>query len=210
MRHFAAFPAAALRRSRRRRGTLIYALDVTPTGCLTLLALSLLALACESKKKPLPPLPSSEPAPSVAAAPTSETPAVAAYPPGMAPPDDAATDAAPPEPKTGVCAFNESGYDGQDTKSNEKMIVKVKDDKIVAAEYSYRGSYALDGESDKLDIPLVESKWLELELPMTSGTKKFQVRIKADVIELEGVATEDADGDCQWEKPVKDDKKKKK
>lgn len=166
-------------------------------------------MACEDKPKPLrSPV---EAPPSAQATPTAETPAVAAYPPGMAPPEDAGSDAAPREPKTGVCAFNESGYDGQDTKSNEKMIVKIKADKIVAAEYSYRGSYALDGKSDKLDIPLVQNKWLAIELPMTSGTKTFEVKIKDDVIDLKGVATQDADGDCQWEKPELDkDKKKKK
>lgn len=171
----------------------------------------LLATACDDKKKPVP-VPSATPEPTSAAPkPTEETPAVAAYPPGMAPPEDAGSDAAPSEPKTGVCAFNEQSYDGQDTKSNEKMVVKIKDDRIVAAEYTYRGSYAVDGKSDKLDIPLVENKWLDFELPMTSGTRKFQVRIKANVMDFKGVATEDADGDCQWEKPEKEkDKKKKK
>lgn len=171
----------------------------------------LLATACDEKKKP-PPVPSAAPEPVASAAPpaTDEAPAVAAYPPGMAPPEDAGTDAGPPEPKTGVCAFNESSYDGQDTKSNEKMVVKIKADKIVAAEYTYRGSYAVDGKSDKLDIPFVQNKWIELELPMTSGTKKFQIKIKDDVIDFKGVATEGADGDCQWEKPEPEKGKKKK
>lgn len=175
-----------------------------------LVLLLALAAACEEKKKPLPP-PLAEGTPSASAAPPSEAPAVAAYPPGMAPPDDAGSDAGPAEAKTGVCAFNESSYDGQDTKSNEKMVVKIKADTIVAAEYSYRGSYAVDGKSDKLNIPLVPNKWIKLELPMTSGSKTFEVKIKDDVIDFKGVATEGADGDCQWEKPEKDkDKKKKK
>ncbi|MFO0570835.1 MAG: hypothetical protein U0263_34680 [Polyangiaceae bacterium] len=167
-----------------------------------------LAPGCEEKKKPGP-APAATPEPSRAPAATEAPPPVAAYPPGMAPPEDAGVDAAPPEPKTGVCAFNESSYDGPDTKSNEKMVVKIKADRIVAAEYSYRGSYAIDGKSDKLDLPLVENKWLEFELPMTSGKKTFQVKIKDDVIDFKGTATEDADGDCQWEKPEKDPKKKK-
>ena len=174
---------------------------------LTLL-LVLSTTACEDKQKPA--LPFVEPPPSAVTTTTSETPAIAAYPPGMAPPEDAGSDAAPPEPTTGVCAFNASGYDGQDTKSNEKLIVKIKADKIVAAEYSYRGSYALDGKSDKLDIPVVQNKWLSFELPMTSGTKTFEVKIKDDVIDLKGVAAQDADGDCQWEKPEPDKVKKKK
>ncbi len=175
------------------------------------LTLLLFATACDDRKKAAPsPSAVPESTASVATAATEPTPAVAAYPPGMAPPEDAGSDAAPPEAKTGVCAFNEQSYDGQDTKSNEKMVVKIKADKIVAAEYTYRGSYAVDGKTDKLDIPLVENKWLEFELPMTSGTRKFQVKIKANVMDFKGVATEDADGDCQWEKPEKEKDKKKK
>src|SRR5262245_38592008 len=33
-------------------------------------------------------------------------------------------------PKSGVCAFQENGYDNADTRSEEKMVVKIKDDKI--------------------------------------------------------------------------------
>jgi len=174
-------------------------------------ALLLVVVACEEKKKPLP-VPSAAPeTASAAPALTEPQPVAVAYPPGMAPPDDAGTDAAPPEAKTGVCAFNESGYDGQDTKSNEKMVVKIKADRIVAAEYSYRGSYAVDGKTDKLDIPLVQNKWIDFELPMTSGTKKFQVKVRSDVADFKGVATEGVEGDCQWEKPEPEkDKKKKK
>lgn len=174
---------------------------------LVLLACSL-SLGCEEKKKPPPPAAASE-EPKPAPTPTEEQPAVVAYPPGMAPPEDAGPDAPPPEPKTGVCSFHESGYDGQDTKSDEKMIVKVKDDKIVAAEYVYRGSYAIDGKSDQLSVPYQPGKWVEFELPMTSGTKKFKVKIKDDVIELKGTAAQDANGDCQYEKPEKEEKKKK-
>ena len=169
-----------------------------------LLALPLLS-GCEDKKKPVPPPPpSAEPKP--AATSKEEQPAVVAYPPGMAPPEDAGPDAPPPEPKTGVCSFHESGYDGQDTKSDEKMIVKVKDDKIVAAEYVYRGSYAIDGKTDQLSVPFEQGKWVEIELPMTSGSKKFKVKIKNDVIELKGTAAQDANGDCVYVKPDKPDK----
>lgn len=169
---------------------------------------ALLLFACEDKKKPV-----SAAAPSgettASAEPTATTAPVEAYPPGMAPPEDAGNDAEPAEPKTGVCAFNESGYDGQDTKSNEKLIVKIKNDRIVAVEYTYRGSYALDGKTDQLDIPLVENKWLEFEVPMTSGHKIFKLKLKGNNIDLKGTATQDADGDCQWEKlePEKDSKK---
>jgi hypothetical protein len=169
--------------------------------------LVLASLSCEEKKKP-PPIASATVQPSATAKPTEEQPSVAAYPPGMAPPEDAGSDAAPPEPKTGVCAFHESSYDGQDTKSDEKLIVKVKDDKIVAAEYVYRGSYALDGKSDKLSVAFEPGKWAEFELPMTSGTKTFKVKIKADVIEIQGTAAQDAHGDCTYEKPAKEEKKK--
>lgn len=170
-----------------------------------------LAAACEEKKKPLPAL-DAVPSASAPANPTEQAPAVAAYPPGMAPPEDAGSDAAPAAPKTGVCAFDESGYDGPDTKSNEKMVVKIKDDKIVGAVYSYRGSYAIDGKTDQLDMPLLIGKWLEFEVPMTAGgSKTFKIKIKDDFIEFKGVATEGADGNCQWEKPDKDkDKKDKK
>jgi len=176
-----------------------------------MLALSValsLAFACDEKPKSGTAV-SATGEPTAAPVKTEETPAVAAYPPGMAPPEDAGSDAPLPEPKTGVCAFNESGYDGQDTKSNEKMTVKIKDDKIAAAEYSYRGSYALDGKTDQLSIPLVENKWLDFEMPMTSGTKKFQVKYKANVMAFKGTATQDKEASCQWEKPDKDKEKEK-
>jgi len=177
---------------------------------LSLTAAALLVAACDKKPPPPPPATTAEATASAAAsaAPEEKKPELVAYPPGYEPPEDAGTDAGPTEPKTGICSFHESGYDGQDTRSNEKMIVKVKDDVIVAAEYSYRGSYAIDGKSDQLLIPLVQKKWLDIELPMTSGTKKFQVKIRDDVIELKGTAAQDPEGDCTWEKPEKDEKKK--
>jgi hypothetical protein len=171
------------------------------------LALAVLFAGCE-EKKPAPRPSTTESVASNSTPSPEEKPAVVAYPPGYVPPVDAG-DAPPPEPKTGVCSFQESGYDGQDTRSNEKMVVKLKDDKIVAAEYRYRGSYALDGKSDSLSTPVAYGKWVEFEMPMTSGTKKFEVKIKGDDIEFKGTATQDAQGDCVWKMANEEEEKEK-
>ena len=180
----------------------------SPISLTWLLVLSAaIAVGCEEKK--------SAPAPGSSASSGStestkqeDQPAVVAYPPGYVPPADAGA-AAPPEPKTGVCSFQDSSYDGQDTKSFEKMIVKLKDDKIVAAEYTYRGSYALDGKTDTLSVPVNYGKWTDFEMPMTSGTKKFSVKIKGDDIDYKGTATEGAHGNCGWKMANEEEEKEK-
>lgn len=133
-------------------------------------------------------------------------PAVVAYPPGQGPPDAAPPDEVPP--RTGVCSMLETGYDGADTRSTEKLIVKVKEDRIVAAEYSYRGSYALDGKVENLSIPWREGKWLAFEMPMTTGTKEFKLKVKDDVADFKGTAAQDKQGSCTWEKQPEPKKKK--
>lgn len=164
--------------------------------------LLILVSACD-EKKPTPAVPSATGTASAAEPATPAQTAVVAYPPGMGPPADAGIEA-PPLPKTGLCAFQESSYDGQDTRSNEKLVVKIKDDRIVAAEYTYRGSYALDGKTESLSIPLQQNAWIPFELPMTSGTKEFKLKVKDNFVEFKGTAIPDADGNCVWEKPAED------
>jgi hypothetical protein len=129
---------------------------------------------------------------------------VVAYPPGYVPPADAGT-APPPEAKTGICSFQDSSYDGQDTRSNEKMVVRIKEDKIVAAEYRYRGSYAIDGKSESLNVPVKQNEWVEFDLPMTSGTRPFKARLKGTDMDLKGVAASDASADCVWKMEDQDE-----
>ncbi len=165
-------------------------------------------LSCE-EKKPLPAAavePSAEtPKPTRSDDDDDEEPKVVAHPPGYVPPE-----AGPPvgvEPRTGLCSFNESGFDGMDTRSTEKLIIKVKEDTLVHAQYSYRGSYALDGEGT-LDLPLRDKKWTKFELKMTSGTKTFEVRVRSDIMDLRGTAAKDAQGSCAWEDLDRKDKRR--
>jgi hypothetical protein len=129
---------------------------------------------------------------------------IEAHPPGWVPPADAGT-AAPPEAKTGICSFQENSFDGQDTRSNEKMVVRVKEDKIVGAEYRYRGSYAIDGKSESLNVPTKQNEWVEFELPMTSGTKTFKARLKGTDMDLKGTAASDASASCVWKMEDQDE-----
>jgi hypothetical protein len=165
---------------------------------------------CEDKKNPVIP---EAPGTASAARPsksetTEEPPTQVALPPGVTAYPDA--DAPPPvrEPRTGLCTFYETGYDGQDSRSTEKLIIKVKEDRIVGAKYSYRGSYALDGEREDLSMPLVEQQWLSVELKMTSGSKKFEFKIKNDVMDVKGTAATDGQGDCAWEDLDRKDKRR--
>jgi hypothetical protein len=161
----------------------------------------LLVFACEEKKI-APPTVATETKPET---PTESTlPKLEARPPGWVPPADAGA-AAPPEAKTGICSFQENSFDGQDTRSNEKMVVRVKEDKIVAAEYRYRGSYALDGKSESLNVPTKPNDWVEFELPMTSGTKTFKVRLKGTDMDLKGTAAADASASCVWKMEDQDE-----
>lgn len=179
----------------------------------TPLALLVLAfVACEKDKPARPDVAAT--ATESAPAPTKKSdqdeddpePAVVALPPGQAPPDAAPVVEQPP--RTGVCSMLETGYDGADTRSTEKLVVKVKEDRIVAAEYSYRGSYALDGKVENLSIPFRERKWLAFEMPMTSGKKEFKLKVKDDVVDFKGTAAQDKQGSCTWEKPPEPKKKK--
>ena len=177
--------------------------------------LGALALSgCKQEKKPVPALePSSEPAKERAKKDDddeedeSDKPTVVALPPGVT----ALPEAAPPpehEPRTGICSFSESSYDGMNSPSNEKLVVKVKDDIIHSASYSYRGSYAIDGKAENLDIPFREKKWITLTLKMTSGTKEFKIRIKDDVVDIKGTAADEPQGDCSWEDVDREDKRR--
>jgi hypothetical protein len=179
-------------------------------------AIALLAgLALAACEKAKPPTPEAAPTASESAAAISKKsdqdedepePAIVAYAPGEGPPD--AAEAIEQQPRTGVCSMLDTGFDGADTRSTERLIVKVKDDRIVAAEYSYRGSYALDGKVESLSIPLRDGKWLEFEMPMTSGTKQFKLKLKSDVVDFKGTAAQDKQGSCTWEKPPAPKKKR--
>jgi hypothetical protein len=171
-------------------------------------------IACEKRKPPAPEAAASAAPSAPPPASTSDQvedqdqdkPAVVAYPPGQGPPDAAATVDQPP--RTGVCSMLDTGFDGADTRSTERLIVKVKQDEIVAAEYSYRGSYALDGKVEGLSVPLREGKWLEFEMPMTSGTKQFKLKLQSDVADFKGTAAQDKQGSCTWEAPPAPKKKR--
>ncbi len=168
-----------------------------------------ISTGCDEKKKPLPSAPEkTASAKPKASAVVEEQPTQVALPPGVTAYPDA--DAPPParEPRTGVCSFFESSYDGMNSKSTEKLVIKVKEDRIVGAKYSYRGSYALDGEKEDLNMPLTEDSWVSLEMKMTSGTKKFEFKIKEDVMDLKGTAASDAQGDCAWEDLDRKDKRR--
>jgi hypothetical protein len=105
-----------------------------------------------------------------------------------------------PPPKTGVCAFQENSYDGQDTRSEEKMVVKIKDDRIVQVTYRYRGSYSLDGTGQP-NVPLREGVWQSFEFPLSSGTGKFRVKLDGNGMLFKGTAADTPQGECGWEKP---------
>lgn len=139
---------------------------------------------------------------------TGEKPAensgVVAYPPGYVPPADAGA-APPPDAKTGICSFQDNSFDGQDTRSNEKLVVRIKEDKIVAAEYRYRGSYALDGKSESLNVPVKYGAWVEFELPMTTGTRTFKAKVQGVDMDLKGTAAADASASCVWKMEDQDE-----
>lgn len=177
------------------------------------LVLSLCATGCKDDKKPVPAVvPSSEPSRTKSKTDDEDDdepaePKVVALPPGVT----ALPEAAPPpehEPRTGICSFSESSYDGMNSPSNEKLVVKVKNDLIETASYSYRGSYAIDGKAENLNIPLREKKWISLTLKMTSGTKEFKIRIKDDVVDIKGTAADEPQGDCEWEDLDRKDKRR--
>jgi major membrane immunogen (membrane-anchored lipoprotein) len=100
--------------------------------------------------------------------------------------------------KIGYCAFEENSYDGQDTRSQEKMVVKIRDGRIVHVLYRYRGSYALDGTAEP-NLPVREGAWQPLEFPLTSGTGKFKVKLDGNSMLFKGTAADTPQGDCRWE-----------
>ncbi|HEY3234846.1 MAG TPA: hypothetical protein VGJ84_09010, partial [Polyangiaceae bacterium] len=104
-------------------------------------------------------------------------------------------------PKSGVCAFQENGYDNQDTRSEEKLVVKINEDRIVHASYHYKGSYQLEGVGD-MSVPIKDGKWVSFEIPMASGgVGKYQVKLDGDMMLFKGTANDRPHGQCRWEKP---------
>jgi hypothetical protein len=153
------------------------------------------AVACKETAGPAPvaseqPRKANEPAP-------EEVPTVKAYPPGVTPPPEAPK-AAGVESKTGVCAFRETGYDGQDTRFSENLVVRIKEGQIVGATYSYKGSYAQEADEDGLSVPIRENEWATLKAKASSGPVEFKVRVIGDRFKMRGTAAQDAEGQCTW------------
>jgi hypothetical protein len=162
------------------------------------LAAACLCGACESK--PRTGAQSSEPGPTPTAARTEqepEQPLVKAYPPGVTPPPEAPKPAGV-DTKTGVCAFRETGFDGQDTRFAENLVVKIKSGRIVSATYSYKGSYATEGDDDNLNVPIEEKKWVEFSMALSNGKQTFKIRVDADRFKMKGTAVQDAESGCTW------------
>jgi hypothetical protein len=154
------------------------------------------AVACKEKPAGPAPVASEEPRKASEPAP-EEVPTVKAYPPGVTPPPEAPK-AAGVESKTGVCAFRETGYDGQDTRFSENLVVRIKDGQIVGATYSYKGSYAQEADEDGLSIPIRENEWATLKAKASSGPVEFKVRVTGDRFKMRGTAAQDAEGQCTW------------
>ena len=154
------------------------------------------SVACKEKPSGSPPA-ASEEQPKTAAPQPDETPTVKAYPPGVTPPPEAPK-AAGVESKTGVCAFRETGYDGQDTRFSENLVVRIKEGQIVGATYSYKGSYAQEADEDGLSIPIKEDEWATLKAKASSGPVEFKVRVAGDRFKMRGTAAQDAEGQCTW------------
>jgi hypothetical protein len=162
------------------------------------LAASLFAGLIACKEKPSGTAPSASEEPRKAnAPPPEEAPTVKAYPPGVTPPPEAPK-AAGVESKTGVCAFRETGYDGQDTRFSENLVVRIKEGQIVGATYSYKGSYAQEADEDGLSIPIRENEWATVKAKASSGPVEFKVQVNGDRFKMRGTAAQDADGQCTW------------
>lgn len=158
----------------------------------------LLAGVAGCKEKPSGPTPVASEEPRKAnLPPPEEVPTVKAYPPGVTPPPEAPK-AAGVESKTGVCAFRDTGYDGQDTRFNENLVVRIKDGQIVGMTYSYKGSYAQEADEDGLSIPIREDDWTTLKAKASSGPVEFKVRVMGDRFKMRGTAAQDAEGQCTW------------
>jgi hypothetical protein len=153
-------------------------------------------IAC--KEKPSGSVPVASEAPRKTGEPPPEQePTVKAYPPGVTPPPEAPK-AAGVESKTGVCAFRETGYDGQDTRFSENLVVRIKEGQIVGATYSYKGSYAQEADEDGLSVPIRENEWATLKAKASSGPVEFKVRVTGDRFKMRGTAAQDAEGQCTW------------
>ena len=154
------------------------------------------AIACKEKPSGTAPAASEEPR-KANQPPPEEVPTVKAYPPGVTPPPEAPK-AAGVESKTGLCAFRETGYDGQDTRFSENLVVRIKEGQIVGATYSYKGSYAQEADEDGLNVPIKENEWATLKAKGSSGPVEFKVRVTADRFKMRGTAAQDAEGQCTW------------
>jgi hypothetical protein len=152
-------------------------------------------IAC--KETPAPAPAASEEPRKATTPPPEEVPTVKAYPPGVTPPPEAPK-AAGVESKTGVCAFRETGYDGQDTRFSESLVVRIKEGQIVGMTYSYKGSYAQEADEDELSIPIRENEWATLKAKASSGPVDFKVQVNGDRFKMRGTAAQDADGQCTW------------
>jgi hypothetical protein len=153
-------------------------------------------IACKEKPSATAPAASEEPRKGTTP-PPEEVPTVKAYPPGVTPPPEAPK-AAGVEAKTGVCAFRETGYDGQDTRFSESLVVRIKEGQIVGMTYSYKGSYAQEADEDGLSIPIRENEWATLKAKASSGPVEFKVQVNGDRFKMRGTAAQDADGQCTW------------
>ena len=155
-----------------------------------------IAIACKEKPSGTAPVASDEPR-KAGQPPPEEVPTVKAYPPCVTPPPEAPK-AAGVESKTGVCAFRETGYDGQDTRFSENLVVRIKEGQIVGATYSYKGSYAQEADEDGLSIPIRENEWATLKAKASSGPVEFKVQVIGDRFKMRGTAAQDAEGQCTW------------
>jgi hypothetical protein len=129
--------------------------------------------------------------------PPEPEPTVKAYPPGVTPPPEEPKPAGV-ETKTGVCAFRETGYDGQDTRFSENLVVRIKEGRIVGATYSYKGSYAQEADEDELNVPIRENEWTTFKAKASSGPVEFKVRVFGDRFKMRGTAAQDGEGQCTW------------
>ena len=165
---------------------------------LALASVPLIAGVIGCKDKPSGSVPAASDQPRKATEPPpEEVPTVKAYPPGVTPPPEAPK-AAGVESKTGVCAFRETGYDGQDTRFSENLVVRIKEGQIVGATYSYKGSYAQEADEDGLSIPIKENEWATLKAKASSGPVEFKVRVFGDRFKMRGTAAQDGEGQCTW------------
>jgi hypothetical protein len=165
----------------------------------TIVLCSLPAFGAASACKEKPAAPNPEPAATARQGQSTpeQEPTVKAYPPGVTPPPEAPKPAGV-ETKSGVCAFRDTGYDGQDTKFSESLVVRLREGRIVGLTYSYKGSYAQEADEDDLNIPIRENEWANLKAKASSGPVDFKVQVNGDRFKMRGTAAQDAEGQCTW------------